>query len=469
MNCFFQPNSVAVIGASPNPAKSSNHIVVNLTKGFKGGVYPVNPRYQEIAGCTCYASISSIPEPVDLAIVFVAAPLVPDVIRECAACGIKGVSIQSAGFSEAGEDGLRLHKELVQIVRQTGIRIWGPNCMGMLDMKNRYIFSFLQPSSWENYILPGNVSFIVQSGLMASICALDAMTHGTVGISKTCSIGNKLDVNECDVLEYLLNDPDTDVIGMYLESISDGRRFFELCKSSMKPLVLLKGGKSESGAKGAMSHTGSMAGNAAVVSGALAQAGVIEAADLLQMIDLCKAVSMCPVIPETTQKSVAVMTFSGGAGIVNADLMDQTGLRLAVFSEKTMIDLEKVFPKWMAPSNPVDLFPAMEESGSGIVLWGALIGLLSDRNVDAVIYHAPLAQKVTDAGFKLLSKVGDFEKPFFIWSSGIEEFRRDFQDLMQKHNIPVFRELHRTIECLDAVFKYYERRHRRIKNLDCTI
>ncbi len=459
MDFFFKPRGIAVVGATPSRDKSGNNIVVNLNKGFKGGIYPVNPRYPEVEGHKCYPSIAQVPDPVDLANVFVGAPLVPDTVRECAKRGIKGVIIQAAGFSETGEAGMKLHNELVGIVRETGIRIWGPNCMGMLDMKNRHIFSFLHPPGWENSLLAGDVSLIVQSGLMSSHCALDAMSHGTVGISKTCSIGNKLDVDESDVLEYLLEDPETKVIGMYLESINDGHRFMQLCKGAGKPIVLLKGGKSADGAKAAMSHTGSMAGDGAVITGALAQAGVVEANDLLQMIDLCKALVMCPEIPETAKKRVAVVTFSGGAGIVNSDFIERTELELSTFSEKTMADLEKIFPKWMPPANPVDLFPAIEESGSGTVLWTTLISLLSDSAVDAMIYHAPLEKQVTDAGFKLLSSLGEFGKPVFMWAFGEAVFLRDFQDRIQKHNIPTFRELYRTVECLEAVFNYYERRH----------
>ncbi len=244
-----------------------------MQKGYGGKIYPVNPRYEEINGLKCYPSILDVPDPVELAIVYVGAKLVPQTIEDCAKRGLSGAMLQSAGFSESGPEGAALQRKTAEIAERTGIRLWGPNCMGLVDAANKIIFSTVAPSIWSAGMTPGNVSLIVQSGMLAGAFLIDLMTHGTMGISKACSIGNKMDIHECDILEYFLDDPKTGVIGLYLESIVDGPRFIELCRRSTKPIVVLKGGKSAKGAEAALSHTASMAGNDAVVSGAFRQAG----------------------------------------------------------------------------------------------------------------------------------------------------------------------------------------------------
>jgi acetyltransferase len=267
MEFFFKPKGVAIIGASANPVKGGHFILKNVKKGFKGGIYPVNPGYKEIDGLTCYPSVSEVPAPVDLAIIFVPGPGVPAIVRECAERGIPGVMIESAGFAESGNSGKHLQKQLATILKETGIRIWGPNCMGLVDTINQHVFSFVLPSIWEGGFLSGDVSLVVQSGMLSAGFLIDIMTHGTMGISKACSIGNKADVDECDILEYLINDPATGVIGLYLESILNGRRFVDLSRRSTKPIVVLRGGKSQKGARAALSHTASLAGNNGVISG----------------------------------------------------------------------------------------------------------------------------------------------------------------------------------------------------------
>jgi acetyltransferase len=279
MEFFFKPKGIAVIGASANPVKGGYFILNNLIKGFQGGIYPVNPAYPAIDGLPCYPSVLDVPDPVDLAIIFVPAPRVPRVLRECARRGIKGAMIESGGFAESGPEGRQLQDRIIEIRRETGIRIWGPNCMGLVDAVHNFVFSFVLPAIWEKGLDSGNVSLVVQSGMLSAGFLIDIMSNGIMGISKACSIGNKADVNECDILEYLIDDPDTGVIGLYLESIPHGRRFMALCRRSLKPIVVLRGGKSRKGAEAAKSHTASLAGNGAVVGAALAQVGVVEAVD----------------------------------------------------------------------------------------------------------------------------------------------------------------------------------------------
>ena len=225
------------------------------------------------------------------------------VVQACADRGIPGVIIQCAGFAEIGAKGKILQDQLVEISRRTGIRIWGPNCMGLVDAVHKKVFSFISAGIWDGNLLPGSVSLIVQSGMLSAGFLIDMMTRDKIGVSKVCSIGNKVDVNECDILEYLLEDPHTAVIGLYLESIKEGRRFFEICKNAKKPVVVLQGGKSEKGARAAMSHTAGMAGNSAIIKGALTQAGVVQADDFKQMMDFSHTLTLFPNIPRASART----------------------------------------------------------------------------------------------------------------------------------------------------------------------
>ncbi len=460
MEFFFNPRGIALIGATPNPLKGGNAILKNLIKGFKGGIYPVNPRYDEILDITCHKSIADVPDPVDLAIVFIPGQRVPEIIEECAQRGIKRVIIESSGFAESGEAGQQMQQKLADFARKAGVRLWGPNCMGLVDAVNKNVFSFVSPELWHT-LLPGDVSLIVQSGMLSGAFLIDCMSHGTMGVSKVCSIGNKMDVNECEILEYLLTDPHTRVIGLYLESISHGRKFMEICKRSTKPIVLLKGGKSAMGAKAAMGHTASMAGNGAVIRGAMAQVGVIEANDFQQMMDLCRSLAAYPNM-RTNRKNrkaqVAILTYSGGAGIVSSDFMEAFDLEPALLCDQSKEILKTVFPQWMSPSNPIDLWPAVEQHGAEKAFGTAIETVTKDPGVDAILIHS------FAGGFNLnfdlaphIQKARNIEKPILCWLIGEQEVARTVQMENQAKGMPVFRELYRAVECMDAVFTHGKR------------
>ncbi len=453
MNFFFRPKGIALIGASATPFKGGNSILKNLITGFDCGIYPVNPKYETIEDVRCYPTVADVPDPVDLAIVFVPAPHVPAIVRACADRGIKGVMIESGGFSETGEGGAALQRELLEIRKETGIRLWGPNCMGLVDAVKRYVFSFVSPMIWQEGLTPGDVSLVVQSGMLSGAFLMDLMTHGVMGISKVCSIGNKMDVDECDLLEYLVDDPDTGAIGLYLEAIPDGRRFTEICRRSKKPVVLLKGGRSEVGAKAAMSHTASLSGNGAVIRGALAQSGVTEANDFKQMMDISRALAAFPDTAPKRDARVAVLTYTGGAGIVSVDFMDGLGLAPALLSEESRAKLKTVFPEWMPISNPVDLWPAVERNGAEKTYGVALDAVCSDPGVDAVLIHAfagGFALKPDLAGMAETAKGAG--KPVFIWLLGTIDAAKEFHQEAQELGMVVYREVYRAVECMGALF-----------------
>ncbi len=462
MECFFKPKAVAVIGATPNKAKGGYSILKNLSLGFKGGIYPVNPRYDEIENIKCYSSVADIKKPVDLAIIFIPARFVPAVVEACADNNISGVIIESGGFAESGAEGKAFQKELVRIASTKKIRIWGPNCIGLVDAVNKNVFSFASPVMWKVGLAPGNVSLIVQSGMLAGGFLLDTISHGTMGISKVCSIGNKSDVDECDLLEYMLDDKDTKAIGLYLESISDGARFLNLCRRSKKPIVVVKGGKSKQGAQAAMSHTASLAGNRAVIKSTLASAGVIETKDFKQMMDYCRALAIYSKLPESFTGKIAVLTYSGGAGIVSTDYIEEMGLTLAEFQNETISRLKTVFPDWMPASNPVDLWPAVEQNGPAKTFEVAIDAVCQDPGVEAILLHASTGNAVMDLDMKKMSeKVKKSGRLMFCWLLGTIDAAKRFHIDTQKHGVPVYRELYRSVECINGVFS----RHKYIKDI----
>ncbi|MGM0427966.1 MAG: acetate--CoA ligase family protein [Thermodesulfobacteriota bacterium] len=455
MEFFFNPRGIAIAGATPNRKKGGYAILFNAIQGFTGSIYPVNPRYDEIEGIPCFPSIMDIPDPVDMAILFVPAPAVPDMATQCARRGIRGIIVESGGFSEVGAEGGSLQAQLHHIARKTGLRVWGPNCMGLIDTATQTVFSFVSPTIWENGLTRGGVSLIVQSGMLSGGFLIDAMTHGDTGFSKVCSLGNKVDVNECEILEYLLKDPDTQTVGLYLESFVDGRRFMDICAGSDKPVVVLKGGKSAGGARAAMSHTASLAGNQQVVSGALAQAGVVEATDFKQMIDLCRGLADTAPSQGTSQGRIAVLTYTGAGGIVSADFMEDTGLTLAPLSPETLDTLKTVYPPWMPPANPLDLWPAMERHGPLKAVAVALQAVCTDPNVDGVLLHSFVGAIMSSGDLEqAATAIQPAGKPVFCWLMGAKGEIHKFKDVARAHGIPVYRELRRAVECLAAFFRY---------------
>lgn len=457
MKFFFEPKGVALIGATPKPHTGGYSLLTNLTLGYDGSVYPVNPRYPEILGLHCYPAVTEVPDPVDLAIVFVPAPAVPPVLEECAARGIPGVIIESGGFAEVGPDGRALQDRCLEIARRSGIRIWGPNCMGLIDSRKRYVFSFLSPDAWQEHLNPGGVSLIVQSGLLAGGFMTTLMSHKILRLAKACSIGNKCDVDETDLLEYFLEDEDTRVIALYVESFPRGRHFIELAAQRKKPIVVLKGGKSAAGARAAASHTASLAGNHELVRGALDQAGVYQADDFFELVDLARTLEKSFTLagPGSGKPRVGVFTFSGAAGIVTADHLEASGLTLADLAPETRQRLEKLSPPWMPVNNPVDFWPAMEKHGPEITYREGLAALLEDPGVDAIIVHV-------FAGFgvwfldleKLFKGLNETRKPVLFWVMGHEQGYQPTRLALEGMGFPAFNEIQRVVRVLAGIFEF---------------
>ena len=457
MDPFFNPDGVAIIGASNDTARGGFNILKNALGGYKGRIFPINPKYTSIQNTQCYPDIESVPGDFDLAIYFIPAQFLPDAIRACAKKNVKGIIIESAGFAEVGQDGRRLQEECIRLAHENNIRLWGPNCMGLMDGHTKNVFSFLGDENLWNLLKPGNVSLIVQSGMLSAGFLMMILDRGGMGIAKMCSIGNKCDIHEGELLEYLIQDPQTDIIGMYLESIVDPPRFLDLCRSTNKPIVVLKGGQSPSGARAAASHTASMAGNYTITNHAFKQAGIIEVFDINELSDLLRGFSKTHSYANTTG-GTGIITFSGAGGIVTSDQLFKENLPVAELSQDTFNSLQEVFPPWMPPSHPADIWPAIEQHGYEKVYKHVITTLMHDENVDSLIVHI-YANRMDITYLQEMAILKDtLEKPVVGWLTGnggrLFELRRQLEDI----GIPVFDEMIRGVNFIRAAKQHFNKK-----------
>jgi acetyltransferase len=457
LDCFFNPKSIAVIGASNNTNKGGYHILKNITAGFRGKIYPVNKSYTEILGLPCYPDVASIPGNVDLAIYFIPAKELPHAVNECAKKGVKGIIIESGGLNEAGAEGAKIQKRALENAAKAGIRLWGPNCMGFIDANKTYVFSFINSAVWPDILRGGNVGLIVQSGMLSAGFLLHALQEGIMGVSKVCSIGNKCDINENDILEYMIKDSETEVIACYLESIVDGRRFLNLVKKTKKPVIVLMGGRSAEGAKAAQSHTASLSGNYIIASSAFKQAGIIEVFDPAELTDMARAFSKKMICH--TGGGTAVLTFSGGAGTITTDLMDDCGLELAQLSDETLSSIAEFFPSWNKPDHPLDLWIAIEQHGFEKVFRHSLTAVINDPAVDSIIFHSYATPLIGQEFFiELAALVKKHEKPAILWVEGRKDFAEHLRGLAENAGLPAYREMSRCVTVLKGMKQHFSKK-----------
>jgi len=342
---LLKPKSIAIIGASATPGKIGNTVIKNLIdSGYKGDVYPVNPKETEILGYECYESILDVPGPVDAAVITVPAKFSIDVTKECGEKGVKGLIVITSGYSEVGR--ADLEEEMVRISQETGMRVLGPNIVGTLsnsDNMNASFAPFLP--------LPGKASLVSQSG--ALLIAMDAATYTRrVGFDKMISIGNMSDVNFSDMIKFLNEDPDTTCISLYIEGLKDGPSFLQEAKKATKPIVVLKSGVSAHGAAAAASHTGSLAGAAKIYSAAFQQAGVSQASDLDDLFDRTLVLSL---EPPMKGDNLLVLTNGGGVGVLATDSAEAAGIPMRFAPEDVQTELKKHMPEFGSAKNPVDM------------------------------------------------------------------------------------------------------------------
>jgi acetate---CoA ligase (ADP-forming) len=396
---FFSPRSIAVIGASRSSGTIGWQIVDNLLRhGFQGTLYPVNPAARAIHSVPAYPSVSAIPGEVDLAVVVVPKQHVEAVVEECGRKGVRAVVVISAGFREVGGSGIERERRLVELVRSHGMRLVGPNCMGVLntapDVSMNATFAPTMPPH-------GAVSFMSQSGAMG-VTILDYAAEYGIGINHFVSVGNKPDVSGNDLIEFWASDAGTRVILMYLENFGNPRRFTKIARSvtRVKPIIVVKSGRSSAGALAASSHTGALAGLDIATDALLEQCGVIRVDTVEELFDLAMAFGELP-IPRGN--SVAIITNAGGPGIIIADACEAHGLAVRELSPETQARLRSVFPEEASVRNPVDMIASATPEGYRVALEAAL----DDPNVDAAIaaFVPPLGLRQEDVARAIVQVV----------------------------------------------------------------
>jgi acetyl coenzyme A synthetase (ADP forming)-like protein len=377
LDSIFKPRSIAIVGATPRPGSIGREILNNLfAYEFNGKVFPVNPRHEYIHSTKSYPSVEAIPDPVDLAVIVVPAAHVQGVVEECGRKGVKGLVIITAGFRETGEEGAKREDAIIEIARRYGMRMIGPNCMGVIDATPAVRMN----ATFSPGIPPtGTVAFMTQSGALGVAILLAVQKLG-LGFSYFASVGNKADVGAMDLLEYWENDPDTQIIAMYLESFGDPRRFTELSKriTRRKPILVVKSGSSAAGARAASSHTGSLAGLEVASEALLQQCGVNRVSSIEEMIH---AVAGFVGAPVPGGNRLCLVTNAGGPAIMAVDAADGHGLQIATLSEKTRAGLRSVLPLEASVENPVDMI-----ASAGPDQYERVLDLvLADDGVDIVI------------------------------------------------------------------------------------
>ncbi|HPI88332.1 MAG TPA: CoA-binding protein [Spirochaetota bacterium] len=354
---FFNPSSVAVIGASNSPFNLGGTICNTLKtcEKLRENIYAVNTKGEDVHGCPGYTSIKDIPAPVELAIIIVAAKAVPAIVHEIAEKGTRNIIIESAGFSEMGEEGKTMQAEINKTIRDHNIRVMGPNCLGVLNSHKRFCcFYGAQEHTFDRvYQNPGSISYVIQSGGLG-VLILESFATDIVNVNKLVSIGNKTDVDEADMIDYFSQD-ETEVIGMFLENVTEGRRMMEAARKCTKPILIYKSGRTSEGARAAMSHTAGMANNDRIFNAACRQSGIIRLKTIDELHSMPKMFTSMPLLKG---KNIAVITNSGAFGGIIADLFAEAGLSMVRLKPETQEKLSKT-GKLFNTGNPVDIGPAI--------------------------------------------------------------------------------------------------------------
>lgn len=442
---LFNPKTVAIVGVSSDPSKLGTVVFNNmLSAGFKGNLHPVNPKYTEIHGTKCYPSVSAIEGEVDLVCIVVPQKFVKDVVEDSGKKGVKGVIIITAGFGETGEEGKVLEKEILDVSKQYGIRILGPNCLGEIVTKNNINLSFAATNA-----IHGDIAFLSQSGAFCT-AVLDMSLESNLGFSHLISIGNKADLNENDFVSEWLNDSEVKVIGAYLEDVKAGHDLASIYRSAAikKPLVIFKPGESEESQHAITSHTGSLTGEFEVFETAMEQSGINVAKDIDHMFSLLMGYSWSK-LPKGNK--VAIITNAGGPGVIATDFIIKNNLTLSTLSDTTKIELSKKLPFNASVVNPVDLI-----GDANVERYkDALDIVLKDENVDSVIVilTPQLITEVEETAKVVINHFKVSDKPIipiFLGGRYISYAMRRFFD----NQVPAFRDISSAIETLSSLYKY---------------
>ena len=461
LDAIFSPASVAVVGASTTPGKVGHDIFVNILKGgYTGTLYPVNPNARAVASVRAYPSISEIPDPVDLAMIILPPRPALAAVEEAVEKGIKGIVIVSAGFREVGREGLEIENRIVSVCREAGIRVVGPNCLGVINplaaVRLNASFSARMPES-------GNVSFMSQSGALCT-AVLDFAADKEFGFSKFISIGNKADVDELDLMRYFHQDPDTEVILIYMEELRRGPEFIEVVKEITSgdfrptPVLAIKSGRTSAGAEAAASHTGALAGTEAVYDAIFKQSGIIRVDSIDELFDYASAFAYKneSALGKLRRKvpygnRLAIVTNAGGPGIVATDMTISSGMQLARFQPDTIETLASHLPKTANLHNPVDVIGDAPQDRYE----NALAAVIKDEGVDgALVILTPQSMTNVLGTAEAIVRISRrSHKPILCCFMGIIDVSAGVQYL-QENGIPVYRFPEQAAKAFAAINRY---------------
>ena len=440
----MEPTSIAILGASKKPESLSALAVKNLLKfGYDGKIYLVNPSGGELLGMKLYSDLLEINDSIDLAMVYLPPMIVVDGIEACIRKGIRSAIVVSDGLDET------ITERMLEVARSGGVRIMGPNSMGVINVEKKLSTSFAPMEQMTE----GGFSIISQTGLFIGAALAWVATDQNVGISKSIDLANKCDIDEVDSLEYLLEDPSTKVIGLHIEEVTDGRRFIEVARrtSLEKPILAIKPGKTEIGAKAIASHTGSLAGNDESYAAAFSQSGIIRIYDIEELADLAKAFIH---LPPLKGGNIGVVTYSGGWGALAADLCQEFSLSMAELSERSIQKIQEISPDWRKMKNPVDIWPPTKVD-TPETYRTAIRAVADDEQTDAVLVLAPaIDSPVFDNLDVVREEVARYkDKPIVTWAVGNTDGMRKAYSLM-KENVLIFPTVRRALRVLSALYQY---------------
>ena len=433
LKSLFHPKSFAVVGASSNLHRLGG-IPLRLTKGygFPGPIYPINPGREEIAGLKCYPDIASLPDTPEFALICTPREDVLPALAQCAERGVKAAAVITSGFAETGPEGVVLQEKILEIRDASGMRVLGPNCMGVVHVRSKLMATFTISIRDDDPLIPGAVAIVTQSGAMGA-CMLTGFQESGAGISSLVSLGNEVDVDFAECVEYFLDDPHTRVICGYLESVRDGKRLKKAARRALelgKPIVLLKGGKTEEGARAARSHTAAITTASDVFDAFAAQYGVQVLGSMDEFIEIADFLARSKPIQGN---GVGILSFSGGLGALAADLSTDAGLRLPVLGEETQEKLAAVLPDYAPKDNPVDLVSLMVSQPESQPFKTAGEAVASDENVDALLFLMGIYHHVADQiaeEVKALFKSSDIPVAF-TWLTGPREQIQAFKETIR--------------------------------------
>ena len=451
---FFNPRSIAIIGASTDIRTINGKPLHYLQRhGYAGDLYPVNPKYAEIAGLTCYPDLKSIPGDIDLALIVVNYKLVPAMIEQCAARKVPFVTIFSSGFAEAGEEGKRIQAQVARLAAEAGIRICGPNCQGAVDLFDNTAAAFsasLDPAPF----LPGPVGFVTQSGALGYSIFNMAQESG-IGFSYVVSTGNEMDLDAADFMDFMLDDDRTRMVFAYLEGIRDGDKFIRLAEKARrvgKPLAVLKVGRSETGSRAAASHTAALTGSDEVCDAFFRQKGIIRVDDIEGFIDLATAMKGRTPLPRG--RGLGIVSISGGGGVLCADTAEACGLTVTALKPETTEMIAANIPSFGSPANPVDVTAQAINTADGFA--NVIQAMLADPGVDGLV--VVITMIVGEPGRRMARDLvrlsQEAEKPIMVaWTAGPGLVAEPFA-VLSEGNVPLFHSPVRAVQALAKLMHY---------------